>query len=144
MATRDVVFEFDVSADEREVVDALTSEVGIKGWWTDRASVPTAVGDVLQLTFPGAPKPFELALEESTDRRVVWVTKGFPPTWAGTRVVWELTRSPNGEGTRVSFEHRDWDPANPTIGSVAFTWGQLMVRLKHYVEAGKPEPLFVN
>jgi hypothetical protein len=59
-------------------------------------------------------------------------------------VVWQLADSPNGPGTRVAFEHRDWDPSNPRIGSVAYTWGQRMVHLKRYVETGKADPLFVN
>lgn len=88
--------------------------------------------------------PFELELQTSSEERIVWVTKDFPPTWAGTKVVWDLTAKPDGPGTRVGFGHVDWDPADPTIGHVAYTWGQLMVRLKQYVETGRPEPFFVN
>lgn len=144
MPTRDVVFQFDVDADSGRVVDALTTEAGIEGWWTDRATVPTSVGGVLHLTFPGAPMPFELELTESSDRRVVWATKGFPPSWAGTRMLWELAANPEGPGTRIGFGHVDWDSDNPTVGTAAYTWGQLMVRLKQYVETGRPEPFFVN
>jgi uncharacterized protein YndB with AHSA1/START domain len=144
MPTRDVVFQFDIDAGRDRVVDALTTNSGILGWWTDRAAIPAAVGGVLELTFPGAPRPFELELAESSDQRIVWVTKGFPPTWAGTRMVWDLEANPSGPGTRVGFGHVDWDPESPEIGHVAYTWGQLMVRLKQYAETGRAEPLFVN
>jgi uncharacterized protein YndB with AHSA1/START domain len=144
MPTRDVIFQFDIQAGREQVVGALTTLAGIEGWWTDRAIVPAEVGGVLQLTFPGAPLPFEMELTECSDQRVVWATKGFPPNWAGTRVVWELAANPDGPGTRVGFGHVDWDPENPVIGAVAYTWGQLMVQLKKYAETGRPEPLFVN
>ena len=144
MPAQDVVFQFDIGADRDRVVAALTSEAGIKGWWTDTATVPTAVGETLNLTFPGAPLPFELQLSESGPERIVWTVGGFPPPWAGTRVVWELADSPDADGVRVGFGHRDWRPDDPMIGQVAYTWGQLMVRLKDYVESGTPQPLFVN
>jgi uncharacterized protein YndB with AHSA1/START domain len=144
MPTRDVVFEFDVDADRIQVVDALTTVKGIEGWWTDKAVVPRSVGEVLLLTFPGATKPFELELTESSDQQIVWATKGFPPNWEGTRMVWKLASNPDGPGTRIDFGHVDWDLDDPGVGHVAYTWGQLMVRLKQYVETGKAEPFFVS
>jgi hypothetical protein len=59
-------------------------------------------------------------------------------------MVWDLAAKPDGPGTRVDFGHVDWDADSPGIGAVAYTWGQLMVRLKQVAESGVPEPLFVN
>jgi hypothetical protein len=42
----------------------------------------------------------------------------------------------------VRFRHGsfgdDWE-----TGAVAFTWGQIMTKLKQYAETGKPDPVFV-
>jgi uncharacterized protein YndB with AHSA1/START domain len=143
MAAHDIVFQMDLDADRDRVVSALTTEAGINGWWTDRALVPASVGGVLELTFPGVPLPFRLELMERGDRRIAWATRDFPPPWAGTSVDWELTDR-DGPGTRIDFSHRNWDRANPTIGTVTFGWGQILVRLKAYAETGQAQPFFVN
>ncbi|HXA29090.1 MAG TPA: SRPBCC domain-containing protein [Candidatus Angelobacter sp.] len=144
MAGFEMVFMVDVNADRAKVRDALTTEQGINGWWTDRASVPSAVGSTLEFTFPGMPRPFDFTLAESSADRVEWVSKGFPPPWAGTRVVWTLEDNPEGPGTRIHMRHVDWTPDNPILGMVTVGWGQMFANLKGYVETGRPQPFFVN
>ena len=39
--------------------------------------------------------------------------------------------------------HLSWDsPDDWESAAVAFTWGQVMVKLKQYVETGTPDPVF--
>src|SRR5215469_11473473 len=116
MGDYDMIFRVDVDAPREAVVTALTTESGIKGWWTDRASVPQHVGDTLEFTFPGMPLPFDMELVESTDARVVWRSRTFPPPWVGTRVAWRLGDNPDGPGTRVDMRHGGWEADNDVIG----------------------------
>src|SRR5881409_749752 len=133
----DVLFRFDVDAAAEAVLDAVKTGDGIKGFWTSRADVPEQVGETLKLGFPIAPAPFDLRLERSDDRAVIWRTETFPPHWVGTTVQWDVT--PRDGGATVDFRHAG---LGDDAGRVAFTWGQIMDRLKRYLESGEPDPVF--
>ena len=135
----DVLFRFDVDAAPGDVLGAVKTTNGIKGFWTSRATVPAAVGDTVSVEFEQAPMPFDLRLEQSDDQSVVWRTETFPPHWVGTSIHWHVTGREGG--STVDFRH-DGLPDDTETGSVAYTWGQVMVRLKEYAETGTPNPLF--
>ena len=42
----------------------------------------------------------------------------------------------------VPVEHEGF-ANDEEAGSVSYTWGQIMVRLKEYAETGKPNPVFI-
>ena len=134
----DVLFRFDVDAAPATVLEALKTTEGIKGFWTSRAEVPADVGESLTLEFAEAPLPFDLRLEQSDERSVAWRTESFPPHWIGTTVRWDVV--PRDGGSTVSFRHAGFD--DDEAGRVAYTWGQIMARLKQYAETGRPEPVF--
>jgi uncharacterized protein YndB with AHSA1/START domain len=136
----DVLLCCDVDAPPRRVLDALKTTAGIKAFWTSRADVPTTVGETLQLGFAPAPAPFDLRLEQSDDRTVAWRTETFPPHWVGTTVRWDV--EPRDQGCTVRFRH-DGFVDDDEAGRVAYTWGQIMVRLKEYAETGRANPVFV-
>jgi hypothetical protein len=71
--------------------------------------------------------------------RTVWRTQTFPPHWVGTTVRWDV--EPRDDGSTVSFRHAGFTD-DAEAGMVAYTWGQIMVRLKEYAESGRPNPLF--
>lgn len=135
----DVLFRFDVEAPPERVRQAVTTTEGIRSFWTSRAEVPDVVGGTLALEFAMAPAPFDLLLEQSDERTVVWRTQTFPPHWIGTHVRWDL--APSETGATVAFRHAGFtDEAE--AGRVAYTWGQIMARLKEYAETGTPNPYF--
>lgn len=135
----DVLFRFDVDTDPQTVLDAITTTEGIKGFWTSRADVPTTVGATLELGFAVAPAPFDLRLVQSDDRTVVWRTETFPPHWVGTSVRWDV--DPREDGATVTFRHAGFADEHEAA-QVAYTWGQIMVKLKQFAETGRPEPVF--
>ena len=136
----DVLFRFDVDAAPATVLEAVKTTEGIKGFWTSRAEVPAEVGATLKLEFAIAPLPFDLRLEQSDERTVVWRTETFPPHWVGTTVRWEVES--RDAGSTVSFRHAGFTD-DEEAGRVAYTWGQILARLKEYAESGKPDPVFV-
>src|SRR5262245_52396692 len=84
---------------------ALTTEDGITGWWTSRASVSGAsVGDELRMSFPDAPLTWDMRVDKvEPPRSVEWHCVGGPPGWPSTRVLWDVEAS---DGTVVvRFDH---------------------------------------
>ena len=135
----DVLFRFDVNAPPGQVLAAVKTSEGIKGFWTSRAEVPAEVGGTLKVEFAIAPAPFDLRLEQSDDATVVWRTETFPPHWVGTTIRWDI--EPREDGATVSFRHAGFSDEKEA-GRVAFTWGQIMARLKEYTESGLANPVF--
>jgi uncharacterized protein YndB with AHSA1/START domain len=135
----DVLFRFDVDAAPAAVLEAVKTTKGIKGFWTARADVPESVGETLKLEFAIAPLPFDLRLDQSDESTVVWRTETFPPHWVGTTVRWDV--EPRDDGSTVSFRHAGFTD-DEAAGQVAYTWGQIMTRLKEYAETGRANPVF--
>jgi hypothetical protein len=63
---------------------------------------------------------------------------GDPDEWAGTTLEWTIT--PGEEGTRIDFKHGNWKAMDGYTAMCNSTWGELMYRLKKYVETGRPNP----
>ena len=137
-------YQVDAAAGLDTVRDALVTQRGIEGWWTDTASVPENVGGRLALTFPNMPQPFDLELAEASGERIVWRAGSFPPFWDGTSVRWELSDNPERDGTRIVMTHTGWDPSNPIVGMVTQGWGEILTHLRAYVQSGNPDPYFAN
>lgn len=138
-----IVFEVDVDGPDRRLLDALTTRDGIAAWWTDDVEFAGGVGAVMRLGFPVAPLPFELRVEEAGPKRVRWASVGeFPPHWQGTEVVWTPAPKPDGDGAVVHFAHDGWAGDDGPLPMAAFTWGQLLVALKRFVETGEAAPMF--
>jgi uncharacterized protein YndB with AHSA1/START domain len=135
----DVLFRFDVDAEPEQVLRAVKTTDGIKGFWTSRADVPEEVGEVVKVEFAIAPKPFDLRLERSDEHTVVWRTETFPPHWVGTTIRWDVEERDGG--STVSFRHAGFDDEEEA-GRVGYTWGQIMVRLKQFAESGRADPVF--
>jgi len=71
-------------------------------------------------------------------KRLVWSCHGDQPEWAGTVLIWDL--SPEGGGTTLRFTQSGWKAASEMYAMCNSTWGELMYRLKDYVEGRNPEP----
>lgn len=136
----EIAFQLDVNADRAALYKALDTHDGLVSWWTtgvDRKE------EILLFDFPGVPEPFQLRRDEHTPDRVAWTSVGaFPPHWRDTTITWELADNPDGPGTRLLFRHSGWRPNDPALPPAAYTWGQLMVRLKDFAETGTAQPLF--
>lgn len=132
-------FRFDVDTPPQRVLDALTTGEGIRSFWTADADVPAEVDETLKLGFSITPAPFDLRLVRSDESGVTWMTETFPPHWVGTTIRWDVQQREGG--ATVAFLHEGFAD-DGDAGSAAYTWGQIMVQLKRYVETGKPDPVF--
>jgi uncharacterized protein YndB with AHSA1/START domain len=139
-----IVFELDIDASPKEIVDALNTQRGIAGWWTEDVTAPGGTGSQMTLGFPGrAPLPFELRVDQVDEQSVRWSSVGqVPPHWVGTQIIWTLTPKPDGTGTTVHFNHDGWATDEGPLPMSAMTWGQLMGSLKSFVETGTGAPLY--
>lgn len=139
----EIVFLVDVGVSADVIHDALTTRDGLESWWTTDTEGSGSPGSTLSLGFPDAPARFSLQVDEVGDRGVSWTSVGeFPPHWKSTEIVFSVMDNPETEGSRLFFEHRGFEAADPMMGHTAFTWANLMTSLKAYCETGVPAPFF--
>jgi len=140
---REIMFAVDVDADPKVVFEAVSTEAGLKSFWTPNVSAEPEVGSIARFGFEGAP----VALRMRVDRldpatEVAWTCVGDFPHWEGTQVRWRMSPNPEGLGTRLTFSHTGWPPDQPEheYASVSYTWGQVVARLHDVVPAGTVDP----
>jgi hypothetical protein len=133
-----VLMQFDIDADQETVRRALTTQDGIRSWWTTHTDLRDGS---LKTSFPDTAQPFEFSVRNADDR-IEWVTGGFPPWWANTTIRFDIGPNPDKPGTRLLFSHRDYEPDNPVIPIITPAWAQILLRLKGYAETGARQPFF--
>ena len=136
----DILMQFDVAAEPATVFDALTTKQGLAGWWSTRAEVPSAVGQVVKVSFPDAPMTWDLRIVDCTKPDLLaWHCVGGPPQWIDTDIAFGLGHKPEG-GTLVLFDHRGFVEADAMFRIVSYHWAHILGRLASYAETGKPAP----
>ncbi len=122
-----------------KVYAALTTEPGLRSWWTADTKTEPSVGGGAEFGFDRREAVFRMKIEQlEAAKRVVWSCHGDHPGWAGTRLTWEI--EPAGATTNLRFVHSGWREITDFAAGCNSTWGELMYRLKDYLEGRKPGP----
>jgi hypothetical protein len=96
------------------------------------------------------PETVREALKTTDGIKGFWTSRAEVPSEVGQTVTvgfaiapapFDLRLEPREDGSTVSFRHAGFTD-DVEAGMVAYTWGQIMVRLKEYAESGRPNPLF--
>jgi uncharacterized protein YndB with AHSA1/START domain len=128
-----------VNAAPPKVYAAIATSAGLRGWWTADSQTEDHAGGKAEFGFDKRGTVFRMKIaNREPDKRLVWTCHGDDPEWKGTTLTWEL--SPKGEGTTVRFAHGDWKSENDYYAMCNSTWGELMYRLKDFVEGKNPGP----
>lgn len=123
----------------QEVYKAITTEEGIKGWWTVDCNVSTQIGGKHSFYFEKMLFNSMEVVELVPDKKVHWKCVDGWNEWIGTEVVFTL--SENGEGgTDLIFEHKGLTPDLKCYKMCANGWGNTLKSLKDYVDTGKGNP----
>jgi uncharacterized protein YndB with AHSA1/START domain len=138
-------FRKTIDAAPEAVYDALATQDGLAGNWTDQLEVPEAAGEIARFGFgPDWAMTLEVRIEAlEPGRHVEWVPVGGFPGWIGTSISWDLEPAEDG-GTIVHFSHRGWPDAaaDGEMAMCGYTWAMIIDRLAAQVERGQRAPYF--
>jgi uncharacterized protein YndB with AHSA1/START domain len=137
-----LVHQVNIKATPDTIYHALSTAQGLQSFWTSESKAEPTVGAMATFGFGGPTQRMRID-ELVPGKRVKWTGLADFPNWGGTTVSWDISRVENGE-TSVLFRHGDWPDSLPQddLGSINYTWGLIVERLKQYSETGKPNPLF--
>jgi uncharacterized protein YndB with AHSA1/START domain len=137
-----LVHQVNIKATPDVIYRALSTAEGLAAFWTSESQAEPRVGSVASFGFGGPTQRMRID-ELAPGRSVKWTALPDFPNWGDTTVSWEIAPAEKGECT-VTFRHANW-PASVSqddLGSINYTWGTILERLKAYAESGKPDPVF--
>lgn len=140
----DIHHEIEIEAPVADVYEAVTTQKGLKSFWTDQVKAEPMVGSVAEFRFGRQSETvFRMRIDTlQPDSLVKWHCLGDPDEWKGTTIRWELNQ--DRKVTRVRFRHLDWRSADGVMPSCNYTWAMVLSRLNDYVTTGTPSPWFTR
>jgi len=140
MAT--ILLRVPVEAEPKVVYDALASSEGVNGWWSNHTEGPAGVGSTMKVAFPDAPMTFDFEVtEETSGERVAWRCLSGPPEWTDTTISFDVQTDAENN-TSVLFSHDGWATTEESFPFIAYSWAQILPRLKELTESGRSNPFF--
>ncbi|MDT9688965.1 SRPBCC domain-containing protein [Streptomyces sp. P9(2023)] len=138
----DIALQIHVASDPATVYRAISTGEGVAGWFTTAAEIGEGVGALHRLSFPGAPMTWDFRVDQAEDGKLLAQTvQGGPPQWLDTKLRYALEEHPEG-GTLVRFDHTGFAEIDDMFREVTMGWAGMFMRLKEYVEGGRPVPYF--
>jgi uncharacterized protein YndB with AHSA1/START domain len=131
-----------INAPKREVFNAITTEEGLRGWYTPTTQGGAGHGEQIKLHFKTKEGPLHWKIEVTEPGTTVrWECLEGPGSAAGTKAIFHLVEK--GEGsTSVDLDHEGKDESDDKLRVCNTMWGVLMSHLKKYAETKNPEPAF--
>jgi uncharacterized protein YndB with AHSA1/START domain len=140
MAT--ILLRMPVDADAKSIYEALATSDGVNGWWSNHTEGPSGVGSVMKVSFPDAPITFDFEVTEETPGELVrWRCLAGPPEWTDTEVSFRVERDDDGN-TSVLFSQDGWATTEESFPFIAYSWAQILPRLKKLAESNERDPFF--
>jgi uncharacterized protein YndB with AHSA1/START domain len=137
-----ILLRVPVDADAGSIYKTVSTSDGVNGWWSNHTEGPAGVGSTMKVAFPDAPMTFDFEVtEEEPNQGVSWRCLAGPPEWIGTDIKFDIGPDEQGN-TSVLFSHDGWKTPQKSFPFIAYSWAQILPRLKQLAEEGRPEPFF--
>lgn len=140
--SREIVLAVEIPAPPGDVFRAVTTQEGLASFWTSDVDAEPRVGAELRFGFPDAPVDLTMVVTALDDpQRVEWECPGPWPSWAGTRVEWDIAGADDAK-CMATFVQRGWDDgvSDTELGSVALVWARILMALAVHLETGESAP----
>ena len=140
MAT--ILLRVPMDAEPKQIYEQVATTEGVNGWWSSHTEGPEGLGSTMKVSFPDAPITFDFEVaEETPGERVAWRCLAGPPEWIGTTVAFDVQTDDEGNAS-VLFSHYGWATTEESFPFIAFSWAQILPRLKKLAETGDRDPYF--
>ena len=137
----------DINAKPAAVYAALTTLDGLRSWWTQDCDGNPAAGGTLHFRF-GSNAAKDMRVERlAPQQEVRWrctyadIAVGNlsrRDEWVGTDLIFRL--APQGDGTRLEFEHIGLEPALECYEMCNRGWNYFLKSLRQFAETGYGTP----
>lgn len=131
-----------INSKPEKVFNAITTEEGLKGWWTSDVKV-NVEKKMYIFGFNNHSILFKMnTTKEIQNEYVEWRCTGEIEEWKNTRLIFEIFQN-DSNSTELKFTHADWDKTDDIFSKCNTDWGHLMYYLKDLAE-GKNGSAFMS
>ena len=135
----DLKHQVPIEAVPAKVYAAIATQDGMRHWWTADTDMDEKAGGKAGFGFDRRGMVFRMVVKKlDPGKQVVMQCHGDHPEWAGTTLTWSIDQE--GGKTILRFDHSGWREVTDFCASCNSMWGNLMFRLKRYVEGRNPGP----
>jgi uncharacterized protein YndB with AHSA1/START domain len=138
----EILHKITIAAPPAAVYAALTEELGLARWWTEKVQAEPKIGAVCRFRFDADTGPDMEVAGLDRAKRVHWrcVKHGPDPKheWVGTELFFEL--EPEGANTVLRFSHRRWPEGSDFMRYCSMKWATYLLGLKGLLEGGEGTP----
>jgi len=128
-----------IKSSPEKVYAALTTQAGLRRWWTADATTEERIGGKAEFGFDKRATVFRMKIENlNPGKEVLWSCHGDNPEWSGTKLTWSISGEKGMSVLR--FTHSGWKAATEFFAICNSSWGELMHRLRDYAEGKNPGP----
>jgi len=128
-----------INTTPEKVYAALATQAGLRSWWTADSTADEKPGGKAEFGFDKRQMVFRMKIDKlEPGKQVVWTCYGDHPEWNGTTLTWQIARE--GKATVLRFAQSGWKSVSNFCATCNSTWGELMYRLKGYLEGRNPGP----
>jgi uncharacterized protein YndB with AHSA1/START domain len=139
----DLIHRIGIAAPAEKIYRAITTEEGVKGWWTTDVTMDAHVGGKAVFGFEKHSIVFQMRIEQLAPHSLVrWKCEDSnSPDWIGTTQEFHLELQDDGE-VLLKFCHGGWERGGDHCFYCNTTWGHLLVTLKQSAERDVKNPYF--
>jgi uncharacterized protein YndB with AHSA1/START domain len=135
----DLKHQVPIDASSATVYAAIATQNGMRNWWTADTNMDEKAGGKAEFGFDKRGMVFRMDIKKlDSAKQVVMHCHGDHPEWDGTALTWTIAVE-SGK-TILYFNHSGWKEVTDFCASCNSMWGNLMYRLKAYVEGRNPGP----
>lgn len=127
-----------IKANIDEVYQAITSEDGLKQWWTDSVTAKPIEGHVNHFRFEGDYSKKMKIIKLESPMIILWKCIDGDKEWIGTDISFELEQ--REQGVVLKFSHLNWKEESNFFGFCSHQWGRYLDSLKSLCETGLGKP----
>lgn len=129
---------FAIKAPIQKIYEAITTEQGLKDWWTNDTIAKPEKGHINEFRFgPDYSKKMKIS-ELVVPNKVTWECLDGDKQWFGTKLTFELLEKEND--TLLKFSHLNWAEESDYFGVCNHQWGRFLDSLKSLCETGEGQP----
>jgi uncharacterized protein YndB with AHSA1/START domain len=138
-----IIHFFHIHSRPQKVYEALTTEVGLSGWWTTSVTIEPAAQEVVHFRFAGDFNPDMQVTKAGQDQGVEWKCIAGHNNWKDNTFSFCL-QDEDGETSLLFTQHYASELNDEVYGSYNFNWGWYLASLKEYCETGKGKPFHLS
>jgi uncharacterized protein YndB with AHSA1/START domain len=135
-----IIHTVHIHATPGDVYRALTTEKGVTGWWSTRATVDPGEGGVIAFVFTGDFNPHMKQTKLHEHELVAWRCIDGHPNWQDNTFTFQLRKAGDEETSLRFLQEYAQELDDDTYGTYNFNWGYYLNSLKKLCEDGVGTP----